>query len=166
MKNTTQATRFPLDYDALEKGCYIPPDEIQAQCEHPRDTKKYQLYVLTLIETIRKHLYANGKSYTVKQDRDGIRILTDEEATEYNASRWDMLKGQLGRTHMQMLGVQTPLLADDAARNAHLRRCQLQAFELSGMHDGLKRGLDGIKATELAVKATELAVKATESTAP
>jgi hypothetical protein len=81
------ATRFPFDYDLLVKGTNIPADE----CEHvlgiSRDSAKYSLAMMNLIEVVQKELTAREMNVTVVSQKCGIRVLTDEEASTYNAQQ-------------------------------------------------------------------------------
>lgn len=70
--------KYPLDFDALQKGDYINSDYIQKITGHEPETKEYSFAVMQLINQIESRL-----DVVCKQSGNGIEILTDEKAVFY-----------------------------------------------------------------------------------
>ena len=78
------ATRYPLDFDALTKGSIVNVKTIESIVQAPRGCDKYNLGALKLAQRIEQELAARGLYVTVVSDHGAIRVLTDPEASEYN----------------------------------------------------------------------------------
>lgn len=77
-----QAERYPLDFDALAKGQFIPPEQIEAIYAVKRDHKDYQFRCLTL----RDEIMREREDLSVRMHKGGLRINTDQEAAAYHAT--------------------------------------------------------------------------------
>lgn len=78
-----QATPFPLDFDALNKGDVISEDRLESITSEKRGTKEYQFKTMSLADRIERELAERGLSAYAVVRREQIRILTDDEAKEH-----------------------------------------------------------------------------------
>ena len=70
--------KFPLDFDALQKGDFINSDYLAKTLVCEPETKEYNFKIMQLINQIEETLLV-----VCKQSGNGIQILTDEEAVFY-----------------------------------------------------------------------------------
>lgn len=88
MTSSAGAQRFPLDFDALRRGDYLPADVVEVAVSCSRSTVRYSIEVLRLCQMIRTAFMERGEGMvTVCRDGDGVRILTHEEQAEYAENR-------------------------------------------------------------------------------
>jgi hypothetical protein len=132
MENETQATRWPMDFDALKKGDVIPVADVEQMTGKKQGTKEYQFALLNMVKRMRDNLFHNEKFWTIAIRKDAICILNDVEASEYNPKEYETSRNRLKRLHVQCLAVDSMQLSDEQ-RDAHYRRLQVQAFEMSAM---------------------------------
>jgi hypothetical protein len=78
--------RFRLDYAKLEKGMFIGPEALEEAFGLSREDDEFQWKVLSLITEARREL--RETEVTVVQRHRGILVLSDDEATEYQNSRF------------------------------------------------------------------------------
>lgn len=118
--NELEIRYFPLDFDALKKGDTIPPDRLEQLTGCERGTSKYQLAVLTLRERIVKECHERGREFTVAIIKGALRILTDSEASLYNARAFKGKFRGAGRALKRAARVDTSNL-DDGQKKEHER---------------------------------------------
>jgi len=143
MENTNQATRWPMDYDALKKGDVIAVADVERITGKKQGTKEYQFALLGLVKRMRDALFHQEKFWTIAIRKDAVCILNDVEASEYNPREYESSRNRLKRLHVQCLAVDSAELTD-GQREAHYRRLQVQAFEMSAMRSAR---LECVKAT-------------------
>lgn len=127
---TTQPTaeRFPLDFDALQKGDIVPAETIEAAYGVTRDDRAYPLSVLRLKKEIEVQLEALGRPVTTKGEGDCIRVLTDEEALVYNARSFESDVRGLYRAQRRMMQIDAAQLSE-SSRESHTHALQVQAMQ-------------------------------------
>jgi len=137
--NTMSETRlYPLDFNALQKGDVIPPEQIEKIYNVNReDVKAYQLKKLVLASQIERELGDRGRSVTVRGDGDSLRILTDPEAAEYNAKRFRHGLRAATRSHKRTMCVDVAHLDADQ-KLTHSRECVVQGKILQSIKDTKK----------------------------
>lgn len=79
--------RFPLDFDSLKRGDYLPPEAVESAVLAKRLDPNYRIYALGLRDKIREHFASHGDIVTVVFERDGLRILTHSEQADYAPQR-------------------------------------------------------------------------------
>jgi hypothetical protein len=109
--------RTPIDTDRLAKGDTVSVSEIERITSTVRGTDGYALAAMALCQFIQK---AKGNAVTVRVDGGSIRLLTDEEAVDYNERQFASSIGRAGRAHYRQMGVDTSNLASES-RAAHER---------------------------------------------
>ena len=75
--------KYPLDFEALEKGYVITAAEIEKISGKQRGTDEYKFAQLSLKERVEREMALLGKPATCKCERDDLRILTDSEAAKH-----------------------------------------------------------------------------------
>ena len=122
--------------EGLGKGDYITPETIESITRAKRTERDYALTVLDVKATIERELFASGRTWTLKGEKDGLRVLEDAEASEYNNGQFVQHIRGMGRAHFKMMGVDRAQLAKDAlSRHDHnvlrqsMRLQAVQAFE-------------------------------------
>lgn len=78
------------------KGTYLPPGYLEHRLQMVRGTQPYQLALCELIARIRRE--RPDLAAHVRQDRDGVRIMFDLEASNYDHDRRRILVRQLRRS--------------------------------------------------------------------
>lgn len=102
------------DYSKLRKGGFLPPSYLEHKLGHPRGTEEYRLAVLTLIDSIR--FERSDLAAHVRQDRDGVRIMTDLEAEHYSVRQHKIAARKLRRLHRRRASiVRTDFSSEDRA---------------------------------------------------
>jgi hypothetical protein len=126
------ATRFPLDLESLRKGDTITSETIRDIIKQPGETdgpdpesKTYQVRVLAL----QQWLQAALKPWTVRQLSGSIRILTDEEALDWNDRLFDKAKEKMVRRHVLVQGVEHTNLTE-RQKKRHRKVLRDQQFQL------------------------------------
>lgn len=101
--------KFKVDVSSLEAGDSIE----QAQCEEiigfNRTGKMYEFSfeLMQLAEYVQSQLWKIGKELTVVSHKGSVRVLTHEEASEYNASRFDNAIKKMRKCHKRLVAVNT-----------------------------------------------------------
>jgi len=106
-------TRFPVDYDALAKGDVIPAKELSRIVGEPMRSYEYQYKITALTKEIETELWSRGKPWTVRIRNGDIVILTDAEASDYNAERVDKMRRGIYRSHRRMMAVDVAQLTTE-----------------------------------------------------
>ena len=116
--------------EKLKKGDYISPTTIQKIIKYKPTDKKYALALLDVKTTLAKLMEENGNPATLTAKGDGIEVLTDSQATEYNhRSFCNHLQGSV-RAHTRMTQVDAAQL-NEAEQKQHAVRMALQDARLS-----------------------------------
>lgn len=79
----TDGQRWPLDFDAINKGDTFTPDRLEVIVNFPKQTNAYRFAVLSLRERIMKELEDRNRPATVAIIKGCLCVLTDEQASVY-----------------------------------------------------------------------------------
>lgn len=124
--------QFDIDVSGLEAGDNVP----QAQCEAVVGMKRsgneyaYQFALLQLGDFIQKALWKIGKQFTVTTANGEVQVLTHEQASKYNASRFELSIAKLRRCNRRLNAVNPGELTAEA-REEHGRALIRQSRVLS-----------------------------------
>jgi hypothetical protein len=77
-KNSQNAFVHPVNLDGLEKGQYIRPEEIEEIYGKSRVDQNFGLCILQL-----KQFIERGSDLICRSEKQGLRILDDEQASDY-----------------------------------------------------------------------------------
>lgn len=123
------AERFPLDFDALQRGIYLPPETVEKAVLKSRTDPDYWAAVLRLREEIRKHFQGRGDFVTVVCEKDGLRILTHVEQADYAPGREQQAIRQIVVAQLEGRAVDVQQLGDEQ-RARHERWLHRNSFRL------------------------------------
>lgn len=130
-----ETTEYPIATSHLQKGDTINAETIEAAFGVKRGTQAYQFAVMRVCDHVRQRFAERvpAEIVTVVQDHDAVVVLTDNEATEYNARRFKSGIAQAARSHRQQLGVDRSKL-DEAKVPEHDRSLTVQGRVLSAIN--------------------------------
>ena len=124
------ADRYPLDFDAYNRGDVIPPDVVRQAIENEPGFREmdYGLYQMRLGSMLSEHLsIKHGAKVTVRRCGEGLRVLTDAEQFD----RVGQLLQEMGRKArlavVTSVGIKSTMLDDDR-RNKLDRLQQVASF--------------------------------------
>lgn len=98
-------SKYPLDFDSLNKGDVVENGVIENFSGARNGTSKFGIAKMVLAKKIEDHLERRGMIVTVKSIRQGLHILTDIEASEYNADSTKQAIRRMGRCLARISGV-------------------------------------------------------------
>lgn len=81
--SASSAKRFPLDFASLEKGSWIEGKDLDEAITVKRNHPHWALKLSQLVERV----HDEREDLCARVDHDRIRIMTDEEASEYGERR-------------------------------------------------------------------------------
>lgn len=114
------ADRFPLDFDQLHRGDYLPPEVVEKAVLTDRGDANYRIKVLGLREQMRRHFReVHGDVVTIVSERDGLRILTHSEQSDYAPERERRAISQIITAQIEARAVDVTQLVDDDQRKRH-----------------------------------------------
>jgi hypothetical protein len=112
---------YPVDYSTLAKGSVIEAE----QCEHiigkRRDHRLYSVELLRLRQRIMRDMRKRGTPVTVRTVNGSLEVLTDAQASVYNARQGRSGLRRHVRTHHRNLEVDTSKLTAEELKD-HERR--------------------------------------------
>ncbi|MFY9345544.1 MAG: hypothetical protein WAT39_23845 [Planctomycetota bacterium] len=124
----TEATPFPLDFDALNRGDIIPAERIEEIYAVSRTHTNFRFAAMNLAESIEAHFRTvKADELIVKHDGDSLRLLTHpEQSIEAQRRAASMVRG-FGRALMKAAAVDQGML-DSHDRDRHARFVAVTAF--------------------------------------
>lgn len=126
------AAPYPMDFDSIQKGDYIPPDTVERITGVEQMHRDYGLAVMKLQERIERECADRGYAVVTKQAKGGIAILTDEEAVTYCDRAFILKMGGMRTAHGKMLGIDRTSLSETATkqldRSVHVNGWTLKAM--------------------------------------
>ena len=118
--------------DQLSKGSYIAPEVIERTIGFIRGSAEYNLQMLKLKEMVEARFEEAENPVTIKVEQDGLRILTDAEATEYNHRMFKIGMRRLFESHRKMMNVDEGSMRQDQI-SAHRQRANAQAHVVASV---------------------------------
>lgn len=96
-----------IEITQLAAGSIIEQSEIEAVTGTRRnsDPVKYQFLLMQLASQVGRELEKDGRTLTVATRDGAIHVLTHEEASKYNATKFDNAIGKMRRCHKRLLAV-------------------------------------------------------------
>lgn len=117
----TDTKKYPFDVDAISKGDAITVSELEHITGKRYGTDRYDLAVLSLREKLMDALSDAGKPATVCIRKGSLVVLTDADASEYNAKAQKQSIRSLFRAQSRNIDVDENNLNDSEKQN-HERR--------------------------------------------
>lgn len=142
-RNMHEATRYPIDFDAYNKGDYIPVHVLeQALGLHKQDDpEEFRLRCLDIRSGLQESFAARGAAIVaIRLRKDGIHILTDEAAVQYWAMRAAKARRDVAHAFYGQQCVDKDKLSDSASREHRksLRRMERDLWALKNSERLLK----------------------------
>ena len=155
--------KFNIEVDHIEAGDVIEQSECESVIGIKRDADQYQFQfaLMQLGEFISSSLWKIGKQFTVKTENGSVVVLTHEQASKYNASRFQNAIGKMRRCHRKNAAVNLGEIPEES-RQDHVNILAKQGAILTGIRSS-KAVLD-VKPTPAAMRPVRLARTKTEQT--
>lgn len=122
--------KHPLDFDVLKKGDVITIEKMEEIFSLSRKDEDFCFKRMGLRNKIIDELDVRGYIVTVVFDHDALRILTDEEASDYNDRRFQKGIKVMFQAHRRNLGVDRGNLSEDK-KKVHDRNLEVNGGTLS-----------------------------------
>ena len=123
--------KFEIDIDVLIKGSVISVAECERVLKLRRDddVAGYQFGLMQLCDFVQRSLWKVGREWTLKTSQGEILVLTDEQASEYNASQFENGMAKMRRSNKRLRSVDIRNI-DESKRNEHDERVSKQGVIL------------------------------------
>lgn len=119
-------TRYPVDFDKLDKGSVVPAEVIEKMANASRGTPRFALTALSLCSQIERELARRGRIVFVRQVKNDVRVLTDPEAAKHAPRRCSSGRKRERKAHAIQLAIDARNLTDDERRE-HERRVLIES---------------------------------------
>lgn len=117
-----------LPLNRLEKGSVITAQQVEDATGVSRHTRGYDLAILKLAEKVDAYLRGErGLCATIVSERDCLRLLTDPEASAYQAAAFRQSMRRMARADRRLREV------DEAALSSREREAHDQAARAQGV---------------------------------
>jgi len=130
-----ETRNFPINFDSIQKGDSWNQDQlieiVSAMIGKPvnRESDAYRLGVLAFSQRVSDELASRGRVVTVATVKGAVKVLTDPEASIYNAAAFEAAFRRAGRSHFRGASVDVASL-DDEQRKKHDNRLAIQGAML------------------------------------
>lgn len=103
-----------IKLDTVEAGYIFDREACELLIGYSRDLKRYdwQLELMKICDRIQKELWKAGKQLTVVTTKSEIHVLTHEQASEYNSTRFDNAIKKMRRCYKRLVAVNTANFTD------------------------------------------------------
>jgi len=126
-------TYYPIDTDELKKGDYIAPERISEIYGVSVDDSNFWVNALRLRSFIEKKTRDDGTPLLTKGEGKGIRVLSDEEAADYENKCAIDAKRAFGRRIGRMAQIDSSRLSSEKAKklehDLYCRTVEYQAIK-------------------------------------
>lgn len=129
-----ETKRFPLDFDALDKGSVVGPDVIREAYGIPPTSHLYSGKQVELAIRIERELKARGKRVTCRCDHFDILVLDDPGASRHNRRLFRKGVKRLHRAFRKLAEVDRGNL-DEGQRKDHDRALVVNGAMLAGINE-------------------------------
>jgi len=135
-KTTTAVAGFPKT-----KGSYIPKSTIleELKLDEPPTDREYSFILMALKARLERDIYKEtGRIPTIKSEDNGLRILTDSEAVDYNDKSFRCAIRKMYRAHRRQMNVDVGNLTNEQ-KAAHAKSVTNQATLMVALESAAKR---------------------------
>jgi len=126
------AERYPVDFEALQKGDFIAPEVIEKWGGVPRHSIKYGFKLLAFKANVEKELRDLKRPMTLKSEKYGLRLLNDPDASRYRSDRQKHLLTNAVVQHRGLIEVDRGRLSDEESE-VHDRRTMVSSLFVSAI---------------------------------
>lgn len=124
--------RYPLDFDALDYGSVIPNEILEDYYGVSQEDENFRFKQIDFIYLIDTQLRTRGMIATICVQNGQIKILTHEEAAEYNRRKFNCHVAGMARTHEKNMHVVATELCKET-RDAHTKTVMFQSKALQAV---------------------------------
>jgi hypothetical protein len=110
--------KFELDISNLELGSVVEQSTCESILGVKHTSTQYAFLLMQLCDYVQKNLWADGKEWTVVSENGSLKVLTHEQASKYNTSRFNGGLKKLYRCHKRLMSVDVGQF-DDELREQH-----------------------------------------------
>lgn len=111
--NSTDSSPYPYDFDKLDKGSIIPPEELERIFDVKRHDRRFGMEAMFLCGRVELELRVRGIEATACMDKDALKVLTDAEAVLYHHRAFERGVRKLAKSHAGMMRVDTSRLSQE-----------------------------------------------------
>jgi len=105
--------KWPVDFDLIDYGDTVPNSVLEEFYNTPEDDDSFRFKQIQFIQYLDRELRSRGKVCTICV-RDGqIRILTHEEAAEYNRRKFNCHISGMAKSHEKNIHVDREFLTEN-----------------------------------------------------
>lgn len=122
----------PFDVSTLKKGDNLLPAFCEQVTRVKRSDRNYSFALMKLKATIEQTRDNMGMPLVLTIRKDGIRVLTDEEASVYTRGRFNQGEKLLVRAHHRGMCVDVGNIPADSAKE-HMRGLEVQSKKLQAL---------------------------------
>jgi hypothetical protein len=130
--NAAKENKWPLDFDALDYGSIISNDILEDYYGIPIDDEGFRFKQIDFIQLVDSKLRSRGMIATICVRNSQIKILTHEEAAEYNRKRFNCHVAGMARVHEKNLHVCSQDLSRES-RDSHTKTVMFQSKALQAV---------------------------------
>lgn len=113
--------QYPLDYDNLAKGSVVEAAECERITGVNQNSQRFAFALLKLKQRVQRDMERRGTPVTIKITANSLHVLTDAEASIYNAKQQTFGIRRQFRAHKRNLGVDATQLTAEELRE-HQKR--------------------------------------------
>ena len=129
---------YPIDVDKLNKGDYISPEQIEKIYGIQQKNREFPQKVLELREFIRFESRQKDRPLHTKIEKDGVRILDDQEDVDYTEKKYSHGRRKMMSALADEMEIDRTNL-DTTTQNKLERNIICQSMELQAMRKARRR---------------------------
>ena len=118
-----------FDLSKLKKGDYIEAESLEKALEHTRDESVYGLKIMALIQTMNEFFRSNGQHVLSVQEKYGIRLLEDNDASSYCQTSFNRAEKKMDRIVEFQREIPTESLTSEEL-SRHLRNIEVNSRKM------------------------------------
>lgn len=130
--NAAKHAKWPMDFDSLDYGSVIPNNVIEDYYGVRVDEESFRFKQIKFIQLVDKELRSRGMIATICVRNGQIKILTHQEAAEYNRKRFNCHIAGMARVHEKNMHVVAQEL-DKNTRDFHTKTVMFQSRALQAV---------------------------------
>jgi hypothetical protein len=133
---------FDFEVEQIEPGTTVEQSTIEAVLGMKRQGNEYayQFALMQFGEFVQRSLWRMGKHYTVRTSGGEVQVLTHEEASKYNDSRFDLAIEKMRRCNRRLIAVDVAELSAEA--RADHGAAMVRQSRILGLVKGVKKCLE------------------------
>jgi len=123
---------YPMDFNTLDYGSTIPNEVVEEFFGVPADDDSFRFKQIKFIYMVDMALRSRGMVATICVRNGTIKVLTHEEAAEYNRKRFNCHVSGMARVHEKNMHVAATELSKET-RDVHTKTVMFQSKALQAV---------------------------------